>query len=140
MDTNMYKLVEDAIKSGKSVDDLIAEMRQTADTVCKNTPSVKEDILKHVKMNGLKLCGIANEYGTIDTDQLVDTIAAWMVQNGFEPDGAIKSREEVAEAIKCLLEDDLKICKTGVKLVQMPNGLSINSLLSGLFDMNLPKR
>lgn len=132
MDTNMYKLVEDAIKSGKSVEDLVAEIRQTADTVRKDTSSVKEDILNHVKMNGLIACGIANEHGMIDTDQLVDTIAAWMVQNGFDPDGVVEDRAEVVKAIKELLNSDLSICKTGARLVKGPPNMSIESLLKGL--------
>lgn len=132
MDNNMYKLVQDAIKSGRSVEDLVAEIRQTADTVRATTPNVKEDILNHFKMNGLIACGIANEHGMIDTDQLVDVIAAWMVQNGFDPDGVVEDRNEVVDAVKELLNSDLSICKTGARLVKGPANMSIESLLKGL--------
>lgn len=132
MDNNMYKLVQDAIKSGRSIEDLVAEVRQTADTVRKDTPSVKEDVLNHAKMNGLIAAGIANEHSMIDTDQLVNVIAAWMVQNGFDPDGVVEDRNEVVDAVKKLLNSDLDICKTGVRFVKGPVSMSIGSLLKDL--------
>lgn len=107
MDMQMYNLVKNAMKEGKSAEDLVKEINSMAATAKKELEP-KEPIKKEY-VNKL-LYGAAPD-GKVRKTTLITLIAAYFVQNGFNPDEVFDTENQYRSYISSLIDGILKCGK-----------------------------
>lgn len=106
MDMQMYNAIRAAIADGKSVEDVIAEVTETAKDVKKElTPkfSIKKQYSRCIAHEHLCNC-----LGTIDKTALISVLGCYLVQSGFDPDVCFDNNDEFRKSIEETLDRYVK--------------------------------
>lgn len=130
MDMNMYALIKDAMKKGKSADDVIAEVNALTQTAKKELAPKTPIKDKY----GRLIVSVKDESGKINKSGLVAALACYFVQNGFEPDVCFDDYTEFTANIREMLDRNLSILKSSAKQAQMnKDGASDEECMAALF-------
>ena len=126
MDMQMYNLVKNAMKEGKSAEDLVREINSMAATAKKELEP-KEPIKKAYmsKSHG----AIPNK---VDKAPLITLLAGYFVQNGFNPDEIFDTENQYRDYIGSVIESTLKGAKLLEKTVKTSKEAGEDEFAMGL--------
>ena len=126
MDMQMYNLVKNAMKEGKSAEDLVREFNSMAATAKKELEP-KEPIKRAylTKSHG----AIPNK---VDKAPLITLLAAYFVQNGFNPDEVFENENQYRDYIGSLIDGILKGGKMLEKTVKTSKEAGEDEFTMGL--------
>lgn len=135
MNKQMYDLIKTAMQEGKSIDEVINEVNDLAQTAekemeMKNHPKtpIKD---KYLDMKEPTLYTIQ---GTIYKPSLVSLIARYMIEQGFEPDVCFQFDEEFRANIIDALDSCINCALSAQKLTKMEqDGASEEEILKASF-------
>lgn len=138
MNMDMYNQVKEALKNGKSLDDIVGDISAMA--------AAAEQELKPqtpIADRCLNPRTIDDATAAIDYDHCKDStpltilIAAWLVENDVAPDGLFDSYGEFLDKIDEQLKRDLEAFKTAQKFAQMQKDGASDSQLANFFFKTL---
>lgn len=134
MDMQMYNLVKAAIKDGKSIEDVVAEVNalaQTAEKELKPQTPLK-DKYSYIPSTYI---GVKNLDGTVNRNALITAIAFYYIQKGMNPDICFEDEKDFREHIARILDNGLASSKAAEKIYQMSmNGASDGEVLKTAFE------
>ncbi len=118
MDMQMYNLIKNAMKEGKSIEDVISEVNTMAETAKKEIQPQAPLLEKYGKLfPGTRYMQIdLNSDGTFNKDEIICVLARYYVQNGFNPDPCFDTEKEFLEAITSLTDNGFNALKLSEKL------------------------
>ena len=114
MDKQVYDFVKAALKEGKSLEDVVAEINAMAETAKKELEP-KNPIADMYNVNTTTYTFNANHDGTFNREALVTAIAIYFVQNGFHPDECFENEGEFRNHIGGIIDCMLSASKTAEK-------------------------
>ena len=133
MDTKMYELVKAAIKEGKSIEEVMAEVNTlavAAQEEMKPHAPLLEKYCVHAPLYQIK----ADKSGLVERDSLISAIATYFVQRGFNPDPCFDTEGEFRDHIAGILDRGLDASKAAADLHQMEmEGASDDEMLAVMF-------
>lgn len=134
MDAQMYNLVKTAIKDGKSIDDIMAEVNAMAQTANKELQPHAPLLEKYCRRAQSYSIAADNE-GRVDKESLVSIVAAYFVQHGFNPDPCFENEADFRAHITGILDRGLSSSKVAADLAQMEKeGASDDEMLKVMFS------
>lgn len=132
MDMTMYNAIKAAMKEGKSVDDVIAEVDEMI------TEAKKELTPKTTLHDQYRKC-IAHEclcdaHGGVSKDALISVLCCYFVQNGFAPDLCFGSNDEFRKEVSEFLDRCLAVLKVTANVAKREaDGATPDEMLDTLF-------
>lgn len=130
MDTHMYNLVKDAIKDGKSIDTIIAEVNALAQTAQKELQP-QAPLLEKYCRRAQSYSITADDEGRVGRESLITAIATYFVQHGFNPDPCFDNEADFHAHIAGILDRGLSSSKVAADFAQMEKeGASDDEMLS----------
>lgn len=113
MDKQMYTLIKNAMKDGKSVEDVVSEINLMAQAAQKELqpPHPIQDKYGKPYPKG-RMISYADNAGMIPKDRLIPILARYYVQNGFKPDVCYTTEDDFLDVISRLLDSDLAALKS----------------------------
>lgn len=118
MDMQMYNLVKDAMRNGKSIEDVISEVNTMAETAKKEIQPQAPLLEKYGKLHlGSSFDTISlNSDGSISKIELITLLARYYVQNGFNPDPCFDTEKEFLDQIAQMLDNNMGAMKAAERL------------------------
>lgn len=115
MDMQMYNLVKNAMKQGKSVEDIIKETETLAQTAKKEL----EPKTPIADWYNRALIGNIDPDGNVVKERLITALACYFVQQGFTPDLCFKADKEYRDQVAGVIDRALSSLKAVAKVNKM---------------------
>lgn len=135
MDKQMYDLVKAAIKEGKSLEAVVAEVKamgKAAEEDLKPKTPIADKWGKTAKNYTI----YGDDNGLIDKDYLVGCIMVYFVQNGFHPDDCFKSDSEFRNHITEMLDQWVALSKNAERFYTLElNNANAAEILGAIKDV-----
>lgn len=135
MNMDMYNQVKGALRSGKSLDDIMNEfsaMAAAAEQELKpGTPIADHCLYAQTICDAMDAI---DDNGCKNVNPIATLVAAWLVENGVTPDDVFDSYGEFIGKVKDQLDHNLSAFKTACEVAKVQkNGASDSQLIGMVF-------
>lgn len=118
MNKDMYNLVKAAMKEGKSLEDVVAEVNAAAKAAEKELKP-KTPIADKWGAPASSYTTKATDNGKLSKGSLVSFMMTYFVQNGFNPDACFDTEEKFREHVEHILDAGLKSSKHAADIYEL---------------------
>lgn len=133
MDMQMYNLVKEAMKQGKSMEDVVAEVNALAQTAQKELEP-KTPIADKWGQTAVSYTIRSDVNGKMGKDSLVSAMMTYFTQSGFNPDVCFDTEQEYRAHVEEILDRGFTTSKTAEDIYALQKkGASESEMMSAVF-------